>query len=165
MTSPDLRDLLDRAEIGDLLNRYASAIDGRDWPSLRTVFADEIEADFTSLGNGDPFRGPAEEWVEWVRRTVEGFDATQHIITNAESRIDGDEATCRANLQAMHVLLTGLGDPHYLIGGYYHHDLVRTAEGWRSRRYRLTITWTRGNRYLFRQARQRMEDRMAERKV
>jgi len=47
------------------MNRYAASIDRRDWPLLRTVFADgEIEADATSMGVKQVFRGPAERWVD-----------------------------------------------------------------------------------------------------
>ena len=30
------------------------------------------------------------------------------------------------------------------LGGIYHHEMVRTAEGWRSRRLHEQITWRRG---------------------
>jgi hypothetical protein len=39
------RALLDRAELDEVMTRYAAAIDLRDWARLGTVFADgEIEA-------------------------------------------------------------------------------------------------------------------------
>jgi len=45
------RGLLDRAELDEVMNRYAAAIDRRDWARLGTVFVDgKIEADFTSMG-------------------------------------------------------------------------------------------------------------------
>ena len=44
------RGLLDRAD-DEVMNRYAAAIDRRDWARLGTVFVDgKIEADFTSMG-------------------------------------------------------------------------------------------------------------------
>jgi len=33
-----LKSLLDRVELSELMNRYAAAIDLRDWPRLRSVF-------------------------------------------------------------------------------------------------------------------------------
>jgi hypothetical protein len=71
------RALLDRAELDEVMNRYAAALDRRDWARLGTVFADgEIETDFTSMGVKQVFRGPAERWVDAVRQTITGFDAT-----------------------------------------------------------------------------------------
>jgi hypothetical protein len=29
-----------------------------------------------------------------------------------------------------------------IFGGYYYHDLVRTSDGWRSRRLREDMVWT-----------------------
>jgi hypothetical protein len=140
-----LHALLDRAELEELMNRYASSIDGRDWARLRTVFADaEIEADFTSLGVKQPFRGPAEAWVELVRQTIAGFDATQHFFANHQATIEGDRAAVIRYMQARHVL----GDAHYTLGGHYTIDAVRTAAGWRVARYALTVSFREGDRRL-----------------
>lgn len=143
---PDaLRSLLDREELNELMNRYAASIDGRDWARLRTVFADgEIEADFTSMGVKQVFRGPAERWVDRVRQTITGFDATQHFFANHSPGIDGDRAVDIRYMQARHQL----GDGHYTIGGYYTGHMVRTAAGWRLARYKLTVTFSDGDRRL-----------------
>ena len=57
------------------------------------MFADgEIEADFTSMGVKQVFRGPAERWVDTVRQTITGFDATQHFFANHSAEVDGARA-------------------------------------------------------------------------
>jgi len=57
-----LKSALDRMELNELMNRYAASIDLRDWTRLRSVFVDgEIEADFTSMGVKQVFRGPADK--------------------------------------------------------------------------------------------------------
>jgi hypothetical protein len=137
--------LRDRQELNELMNRYAAAIDLRDWAGLRTVFVDgEIEADFTSMGVKQVFRGPAERWIELVRQTITGFDATQHFFANHLVELDGDRATDTRYMQARHQL----GDAHYTIGGYYTGQMVRGADGWRIARYRLTMTFSDGDRRL-----------------
>ncbi len=143
---PDpLGSLRDRVELEDVMNRYAAAIDLRDWARLRTVFADgEIEADFTSMGVKQVFRGPAEEWVERVRQSIVGFDATQHFFANHAAEIDGDRAVDTRYMQARHKL----GDAHYTIGGHYTSRMVRTAAGWRIAGYRLSVTFSDGERRL-----------------
>ena len=144
-TSDPLRSLLDRVELDEVMNRYAASIDRRDWARLRTVFVDgEIEADFTSMGVKQVFRGPAEEWVERVRQTIVGFDATQHFFANHSAEIDGDRAVDTRYMQARHQL----DDAHYVIGGYYTGQMVRTAAGWRVARYTLTVTFSDGDRRL-----------------
>ena len=143
--SDPLTSVLDRVELNEVMNRYAASIDLRDWPRLRTVFVDgEIEADFTSMGVKQVFRGPAEVWVELVRQTIAGFDATQHFFANHSAEIDGDRALDTRSMQARHQL----GDAHYTIGGYYTGQMLRTAAGWRIARYKLTVTFSDGERRL-----------------
>jgi hypothetical protein len=137
--------LLDRAELNELMNRYAASIDSRDWTRLRTVFVDgDIEADFTSMGVKQVFRGPAERWVEAVRQTLAGFDATQHFFANHSAEIDGDRALDTRYMQARHQL----GAEHYTIGGYYTGRMLRTPQGWRIAAYKLTVTFSDGDRRL-----------------
>jgi hypothetical protein len=137
--------LLDRVELNELMNRYAASIDLRDWARLRTVFADgEIEADFTSMGVKQVFRGSAESWVDAVRRTITGFDATQHFFANHSVEIDGERAVDIRYMQARHQLAA----EHYTIGGHYTSHMVRTAQGWRIARYALTVTFSDGDRRL-----------------
>jgi len=146
MTTPDpVRSLLDRVELEEVMNRYATSIDLRDWARLRTVFVDGlVEADFTSMGVKQVFRGPTEEWVERVRQTIVGFDATQHFFANHSVEIDGDHAVDTRYMQARHQF----GDAHYTIGGYYTGQMERTATGWRIARYALTVTFSDGDRRL-----------------
>jgi hypothetical protein len=151
-----LKSLLDRVELCELMNRYAAAIDLRDWVRLRSVFADgEIEADFTSMGVREIFRGSADHWVETVRQTIDGFDATQHFFANHSVDIDGDRAVDTRYMQARHQL----DGAHYTVGGYYTSDVTRTAAGWRIARYRLTVTFTDGDRSVMSRAYRRQRDR------
>ena len=96
------------------------------------------------MGVKQVFRGPAEEWVDRVRRTITGFDATQHFFANHSVDIDGDRAVDTRYMQARHQL----ADAHYTLGGYYTGQMVRTAAGWRVSRYTLTVTFTDGDRRL-----------------
>jgi SnoaL-like protein len=139
------RRLCDLAELDEVMNRYAAAIDLRDWARLATVFTEgEIEADFTSMGVKQVFRGPVERWVDAVRQTITGFDATQHFFANHSAQIDGDRAVDTRYMQARHQLSA----EHYTIGGYYTGQMVRTPQGWRIARYKLTVTFSDGDRRL-----------------
>jgi SnoaL-like domain len=62
-----------------------------------------------------------------------------HYITNIESEIDGDTAKVRAMFYNP-MQLPGMTEPSYC-GGYYHHELVRTRDGWRSRHLREENVW------------------------
>jgi hypothetical protein len=150
--------VLDRMETADVAHRYATAIDRKDWALLRTVFDDEVEADFRSFGAREVYRGPADGWVAAVRDTVAGLDATQHLMANHVQAFAGpDRCALTCYLRAEHVLLNDRGDDLYTIGGYYDWTLVRAADGWRAVAYALTVTWARGNRGVLALARRRVK--------
>jgi hypothetical protein len=153
------RALRDEAEIADLICSYAAGIDMRDWTLFRSCFTDEIETDFRTIGDMDLFRGPADDWVKVVRGFIEGLDSSQHLMGNIAVEVDGDQAVARSYVQAQHMLATDLGEPQYILAGHYRHELVRTPQGWRSRKYGLTIQWTSGNRYLLQLASERSKSR------
>jgi len=45
----------DRQDICELLVRYATGIDRRDWPLFRTVFTDDCELDYGYSGSWSGF--------------------------------------------------------------------------------------------------------------
>lgn len=158
-TDARIQYLLDRAEISDVICNYARGVDNRDWPLFRSCFADEIEADFTSLGDMGSFRGSADNWVKLAQGLIENLDATQHLMGNIQVEVEDDRAIARCYVQAMHVRAEELGDTRYIIAGHYRHEMIRTSQGWRSQRYSLTKQWTSGNRFLFTAAIERAKNR------
>ena len=135
MTVDPIRDLADRLALGALLTRYATAVDRRDWDLYRTVFTSDAEIDYTSAGG---IAGTVDEVVEFLEIALSGFEMTQHLVSNVEASIEGDTARVTAMFNNP-MRLTG-GDT-WFTGGWYHHDLVRTADGWRSRKLREESAW------------------------
>ena len=161
MTDLDLRTLTDRAELSDLLHRYATAVDRRDWALLRRCFTDTIEADFRSFGVREVFRGPADDWVALVRSTIDGCDATQHQSSNHVHEIAGDRARVTSYVRAEHMLISDRGDNHYTVAGWYDHAVVRSPDGWRIETYTLHVTSSHGNRHVLAMATRRAAGRSA----
>jgi len=135
MSDAALRALIDRNDIIDVFNRYATGIDRRDEAVYRSCFVDDLEVEMAGM---EPVTGGATEWVDRAMSAVGGFETTQHIITNHDIRIDGDRATGVAYLQAQH----WNPDSRFLVGGYYSNEFRRTDQGWRISRLELKITWT-----------------------
>lgn len=126
----------DELEIRALLSRYARAVDTKDWELYRSVFTDDAHIDYSSAGIPP---GSRDEIAELFRAAFESIPWTMHYITNIEAEIDGDTATVRAMFYNP-MQLPGMAEQSSC-GGYYFHDLVRTADGWRSRHLREDNVW------------------------
>jgi len=133
----DIQHIADQLEITALLNRYARAVDGKDWPMYRSVFTDDAHIDYSSAG---AIAGGRDEVADWLATGFGAIPMSMHYITNIEILENtGDTATVRAMFYNP-MQLPGMAELSYC-GGYYHHDLVRTPEGWRSRRLREENLW------------------------
>jgi 3-phenylpropionate/cinnamic acid dioxygenase small subunit len=125
----DVRDVADKLEIHELLARYARGVDTHDWELWRSVFTEDAVIDYSKSGAA---RGSREEVAEFLRQAYDTIPWATHHITNVEIELDGDRASVRAMfLNPMQ--LPGL-DRESSTGGYYTHEMVRTSDGWKSRR-------------------------------
>jgi len=144
----NLEQLLDRAAITDLVNRYATGLDRRDWKLLRSIFADEIDMEYTSVGI-KAGRYSADRWVRSSEVLFAGFGPTQHTLTNHAIDLNGDTAHCVMYMRAEHFIVEDAPrDNCWTIGGYYRVDLKRSTEGWKIHAMGLHVTWQTGNREL-----------------
>lgn len=123
-----LRHLIDRSEIGDLLVRYATAIDARRWDLLDSVFTPDAVLDYRGAGGSV---GSYPEMKQWLADVLPMFRVTQHLVLNSEVRIDGDEARGTTQFHNPNELTVD-GKPWiFTVGGAYHDRFVRTDAGWR----------------------------------
>lgn len=132
----DLQRVSDELEIKALLSRYARAVDTKDWQLYRSVFTADAHIDYSSAGA--PV-GARDEVADWLAVAFGAIPWTMHYITNVETDIDGDNATVRAMFYNP-MQLPGKAEQS-CCGGYYHHELVRTPDGWRSRSLREENVW------------------------
>ena len=134
----------DHQQVTETVYRYATGIDTRDFALYRSIFADELQIDFSSYNGrpGGPMSG--DDWAAGVQPLFYGLNATQHSMSNPIVTIDGDTAHVTMYMQAEHVLDAD-GERWFAIGGYYDDDLVRTGEGWKITAVRLTVFWRRGD--------------------
>jgi hypothetical protein len=141
MPQAQLAEIADRLEIESLLSRYAWALDAREFDRLDDVFTPDAELDYTTSGG---IKGSYAEVKAWLARILPQFPAYQHYIMNKEVTLDGDSATSRS------ALYNPMGHDRdgvrvfFHVGGEYHDQLVRTADGWRiTKRFEQTI-WMDG---------------------
>ena len=138
-------ELEDRLAIIELVGRLSLTIDAKDWDVMATLFTEMVYHDRTSLTGGEPYTAPVAEFVEGWRHTLQAMDAIHHQITNHVISVDGDEATCTANMQGTHVLANASGGPIWTVGGRHVYQLTRTPDGWRIAGLTFTLQWATGN--------------------
>jgi hypothetical protein len=150
----NMRYLLDRIEIQDILARYAAGQDNHqdddhevliEWDE---VFTSDAIVDFTQAGPG--FGKCSYRDLARVMRGEEGrsglmngaFQKWQHMLGLPLVSIDGDSATSRIDLLATHVGRTNANTPWHLFDAcIFHDELVRTEYGWRIKYRRLEVTY------------------------
>lgn len=124
------REIADQLEIERLLVRYARAVDTKDWDLYRSLFTADAHLDYSSAPLGRS--GSRDEITDWLSQNLAFLPMTMHYISNVEvTNVDGDTATVRAQFYNP-MQFPGFDELSHC-GGYYHHDLIRLDDGWRSR--------------------------------
>ena len=138
----DVRRLLDRAEITDLITRYTRAVDTGDLSGFDQVFTEDAFIDYTASGGSAGEMGEVRRWLG--EEAIPLFAQTQHLV--GQVQIDLDEAGDTAQVTAyfwnpIRIQLPGAESFDLEIGGLYEHEMVRTDAGWRSRRLVEHVLW------------------------
>ncbi len=150
-----------RLGIIDTYNRYAEGLDSKNWPLVRSCFADSVYIDYGSIS--EPTGAPdvpreADAWLEVLQGVINGFDITRHTITNHRFSREGERIVCRAYLTADHVILANSDDtaagPDEIatVVGEYTNTCELGDHGWKIRKSKLEMQWSRGNGELFPEA-------------
>ncbi len=118
----------DIEHISNVLLRYATGIDARDWKLFQTCFTEDCQLDYGVLGSWDS--------SEAVTRFMEVSHSgpSQHRLSNFAITIEGNKARARTYVDAMVLGPGGWGGAQSI--GYYDDELVQTAAGWKIARRR-----------------------------
>jgi len=124
-----IQEISDRIEINDLLIRYCTAVDRRDWDAFDDIFTQDCLIDYTAMGGS---RGGLSETKAFLAKVMPSFVAHQHLIANSQIELMGDTATGRTMCHNPMVNATKDGGTHvWFCGLWYCDKFVRTKEGWR----------------------------------
>ncbi|MBF6213195.1 nuclear transport factor 2 family protein [Nocardia puris] len=138
---PEIRALLDRAEITALADRLGIALDDGRFDDFRAIYA----ADATATTPGGTARG-VDALIAQAGRNHSPDLRIQHFISNVRIDLRGDAATVRANLVVVFAPAGPLAAPGYTLGSIYHFDAARTSDGWRLTSVRTEPRWAVGTR-------------------
>lgn len=127
-----MTDYEDRLDIVDVLVRYATGIDRRDWSLFRTVFTDDCVLDYGEIGQWNG----VDAVTEFMDQSHAMAGYTMHRLSNHAITTDGDTATARTYIDGLIMAQDNKSGVNAI--GFYDDDLVRTADGWRIARRRFT---------------------------
>lgn len=130
----------DKAEIIELLNLYAFALDVHQWDLFDRVFAKDVTAEFGPAGASwsglDNFKRSFAEFHNQL-------DSHQHTMMGHLVHVDGDTAHAFSYGNWLLVRTAAEGGPSWLGTGWYDDVLARTDDGWRiQHRICRLMSWT-----------------------
>jgi hypothetical protein len=142
MSNVVAEEALAHCHISSLLSRYYQAIDVANWTALNDEVLDDDAV--WEVVHHSPTGGTIEDTVSGRADIVAWFEqimggevsmsegTVRHFINTHVITVDGDRAHSTSHLQAV-----GTDSMAILSVGFAEADHVRTARGWRIRRYRL----------------------------
>ena len=144
---PQLRDLLDRQAVVDVIATLFVATDARDWEVVARCFAPTVLFDMSSAGGGPPAAlAPTQITSAW-EIGLRPIEAIHHQAGNYQVRLRGGEADATCYGVAWHYRATRSGENTRTFVGSYDFHLVRSA-GWRIDRFRFNLKFIDGNARL-----------------
>ncbi len=126
------QDRHDRQDIAEVLHRYATGIDRRDWELFATAFTDDCELDYGEIGTWNG----ADAVVEVMTQMHALAGPTMHRLSNLVITVDGDTAQARTYVDG--IILGPDSQAGVNALGFYDDRLVRTDAGWRISRRTFT---------------------------
>lgn len=122
-----------KQDIAEVLVRYATGVDTRDWELFRTCFTADCHVDYEGIAVWED----VDAITEYMTDVHADMGHTLHRMSNQAIVVDGDRATARSHVDAVLIAADGRGGLQAI--GFYEDDLVRQDDGWRIARRRLTM--------------------------
>jgi len=122
------------------------ATDACDWDSVKSIFAESLELDYSSM-NGQPAAFlKAEDVIEGWKTILPGFTHTHHQVGNVIVKAQESTASVFCYGTATHYLEDENGNVWTVVGSY-DFDLEKQDE-WRITKMKFNFKYQDGNTFL-----------------
>ena len=128
--------LSNRLAVHDVVIRYATAMDTRNWELLADCFTENARLDY-----GTGVTWDRSGFVEHARTSLTPMPMTMHFVTNHVVEFRQSLAVSRAYVQARHQKASG---QEYNVDGIYEDVLTMVNGDWRINDRRFAATWKVG---------------------
>jgi hypothetical protein len=117
-----LREMIDRHEIWQVMQRYARGLDRFDIALVRSCYFDDCIEDHSQ------YVGRPDDFIDWANGIAAAYQSTQHAIMNHYCELDGDDAYAETYY---HFTAVAADQQHFMsVGRYVDHFQRRNGE-WR----------------------------------
>ncbi len=134
----------DRLAIREAADRYARAVDRRDYALLGSLFTDDAHL---AIYSGEPESGTLRHEMHGraaiveALRGIERYDRTTHFVGNQLARVEGDTATAETYCLAHHIHERDGVAVDRTLATRYRDRLVRAGDRWRFAERILVVDW------------------------
>ena len=147
-TEEQLKEIIERTQITDLLIRYFAAVDDKclDMEIVNATFT--IDAKIIRP-DGAEIVGQ-ENILDGHLKSFARFKATHHVITNVIFNINNDTATLRSNIIANHLWADNENNPslnnkYFLAYGVLSAKAIKVDNHWRISELKNRVIWRTGD--------------------
>jgi hypothetical protein len=131
----------DTFKIEQVISRFATSFDLKDWDGLRDCLADPVFTDYTDLRGTPPANVSADEYVASRRHALEQA-VSHHLGGNYETAyVDARHATCRASM----VIWRKAGEEQFTTHCVYLFRLEKIGSDWKISGITQKVLWNEGN--------------------
>ncbi len=136
-------------EIRRVVDSVDATVDAKDWEKCRSLLADEIDVDFSSLTGAPPAHIKSDDLVGAWKNGLFPGKSSFHMRSNHIIEIKGDSAEVFSKGYALNILDIKNGSDLWEVWGDYRHTLKKTEKGWKVSSMKLTVIYARGNLKVF----------------
>jgi hypothetical protein len=142
-----VRELWDRQQISDTMNRFGRGLDTKDWDLYASTLTDPFEVDFSELTGRAPATTTPDVWATFASACLERL-LVHHQYSNFTIELNGDEASGVFYMVSRHRLPNIQGADEYTQYGWYENSFRRTQDGWKISKLKHGFLWCDGNPLL-----------------
>ena len=139
---------IDEAVISTIIQSVATFADQSQFEELKSLFADQIQVDYTSLFGGEIQTHTPESLMAAWASLLPGFDQTYHDLSNIQVDVNVEVAAATADVTASHYI-DGF---FWQVSGEYNYQFVRDNDAWRIQAMTFQVSQEKGDRVVFEKA-------------
>lgn len=137
----------DREEIETAVACVSHFIDHKQWRELRSLYADTVQTDYTSLFGGEVQRQRGDALIEAWRKLLTPI-VTQHLLGPITVEVDAASATARCHVRGYHYVKGTPGGDEWMVAGHYVFQLGKNGAKWQIGAMKLEMFYQTGNARL-----------------